>query len=298
MKKACAAILLVTIILHVFVGCQAPRDPNVLYDEPLSDKLKKEISATFLKEYGSEFNWDEIKPCLGTINECTILIIRASSIFFETYKNTIEGFDFDYAGKINLYAYRDGKVCKLQEAYENGWLTKEHIGQIHAKYVEIEENWAVYYQEWLDQKEAYQNSSEANILHQKELTENEKEDIRELILDKYGDIVRWGYVNPYYGTIYDYSVVIVHPREMSDGEAWVQEIAGYPFEWDSPVGLYVYHHDRYNLSYVYTLQEAYEKGLLTEKQIGEIYERHNEYRMEFPKLLDAWTAAQKESKDN
>ncbi len=293
MKRVCAVILLAALVL--FAGCQTPRNPNVLYDEPLSEKLKGEISDAFLEKYGFAFDWNSFKPCLGTINDYTVLIIRSESIDFEIYNNEVAGFTFTTAGNVYLYAYRDGNVCKLEKAYENGWLTKDHIGQLHAKYVEIEQNWEVYYQEWLDQKESHQNSSEANTLYQKELTEKEQETIRELILDKYGEIVRWGYVNPYYGTINNFSVVIVHPQKMADEEAWIQEIAEYIFEWDSPIGLYVYHHDRYNLSYVYTLQAAYENGLLTEKQIGEIYKRHNEYRADFPQMLEEWTQAQEDS---
>ena len=111
-----------------------------------------------------------------------------------------------------------------------------------------------------------------------------------------GKTVRWGYVDPYYGTINNCSIVIVHPFGTPKQEAWSQEVAGYIFEWDSPIDLYVYYHGKYeSLSYVYTLQTAYENGLLTEKQIGEIYKRHIEYRADFPRLLEEWKESREEN---
>lgn len=296
MKRWFVLNALLLIALALFLWWQTPRDPNVLYDESLSDKLKNEISAVFLEEYDFEFHWDRVKPDIGTINDCTVFISQGGlSVEIEVYRVIVADFEFRSSIPLALYAYRNGEVCSLQEAYEGGWLTKEHIGLLHAKYEEIQQNWAVYYQQYLDQKEADKNSSEANILYQKELTDRDKENIRSRVLDKYDEIVRWGYVDPYYGTINNYSVVIVHPHKPSEEGAWAQEIAGYIFEWDSTVGLYVYYHCKYeSLSYVYTLQAAYEKGLLTEKQIGEIYERHVLYRLEFSHLLEEWEKSREE----
>ena len=292
MKKWFVFGALLLIALAVFFWWQNTNDPNVLYEDTLSNQFKGEISAAFLDKYGSEFYWG-VKPDIGTINGCTVLAVRDGfETDIERHSITIADFEFRVSA---LFAYRSGEVCRLQEAYENGWLTKEHIGLIHAKYQEIEKNWDIYYQEWLEQKEAEKNSPEASVIYRKELTEEEKQNIRTLVLEKYNEIVRWGYVDPYYGTINNYSVVVVHPRKMSDEGAWIQQIAGCTFEWDSPIGIYVYYHAKYNLSFVYTLQAAYENGLLTEKQIGEIYKRHLEYRDDFPYMLEEWEKSQKES---
>lgn len=294
MKRLITFFVLSAVMLTLFAGCESPSDPNVLYEDPLSNKLKKEISTAFSEKYGFEFDWDCVKPDIGTINGCTVVVIRSESMAeIELHKVVISDFEFRNSGPLFLYAYRNGEVCYLREAYEKGWLTKEHIGLLHAKYEEIQQNWSVYYLEWIEaQKEAHNNSSDANLLYKKALTEEEKENIRALILKKFDEIVRWGYVDPYYGTINNYSVVIVHPRKTSDGEAWFQEIAGYTFEWDSPIGLYVYYHDKYSIGVVYTLQEAYEEGWLTESQIGMIHERHEQYRESFPKLLEQWQKTQ------
>lgn len=298
MRKAFLIIALLALVLSLFAGCQAPRDPNVLYDDPPSNMLKIEISTAYTEKYGSEFDWDCAKPDIGTINGCTVIVVRGWSADMPMYRLIIADHEFWYSGPLSLFAYRNGEICHLQEAYENGWLTKEQIGLLHAKYEKIQENWGVYYEEWLTQKEEYEDSSDVNLIYKRTLTDEEKENIRALVLEKYDEIVRWGYVDPYYGTINDYSVVIAHPRKSFEDEVWRQEIAGCTFEWDSPIGLYVYYHDKYNLSFVYTLQAAYEKGLLTEKQIGAIHERHEQYRLEFPYMLEQWSKAQREAQDN
>ena len=109
----------------------------------------------------------------------------------------------------------------------------------------------------------------------------------------FGKTVRWGYVDPYYGTINNCSIVIVHPFGTPKQEAWSQEVAEYIFEWDSPIDLYVYYYEPHGFK-TYTLQTAYENGLLTEKQIGEIYKRHNEYRADFPSMLEEWERSREE----
>ena len=53
----------------------------------------------------------------------------------------IAGYVFESPNAIGLYAYRDGEVCELKEAYEKGWLTKEHIEIIHERHLEIYAEW-------------------------------------------------------------------------------------------------------------------------------------------------------------
>ena len=103
-----------------------------------------------------------------------------------------------------------------------------------------------------------------------------------------GKFVRWNYVDPYYGTINGCIIMIAHPFGESSAEPWQQTIAGYSFEWDSPIDLFVYQPTSTYSGDLCTLQEAYQKGWLTEKQIGKIHKRHLEYREEFPQLLAQW----------
>jgi hypothetical protein len=110
-----------------------------------------------------------------------------------------------------------------------------------------------------------------------------------------GKIVRWNYVNPIYGTINNCIVFIIHPLGKVSEEPWQEEIAGYTFEWDHEIDLFVYRDVKYpQQSGVCTLKEAYKKGWLTEEQIGEIYKKHIEYRTNFPQMLEEWKKAKEE----
>ena len=137
MKKIFTCIAIVSVILFLFTGCQTPRDPNVLYDDALSEELKEEISEVFLQRMNYGFSWNAVEPYLGTINGCVILIERGRSIDCELWAETIAGYTFEWGHESALYAYRNGEICYLREAYDNGWLTKEHIGKIHAQHENI-----------------------------------------------------------------------------------------------------------------------------------------------------------------
>lgn len=139
-----------------------------------------------------------------------------------------------------------------------------------------------------------------DVLYQTPLSDQQKASIRYHFTSKYTSypdkIVRWSYVDPYYGTINDCIVFVIHPFGEASGEPWHQVIAGYTFEWDSPIDLFVYcDSDGLHRGKLCPLQTAYIMGLLTEKQIGEIHKKHIEYRANFPQMLEEWTKSNKES---
>ena len=99
-------------------------------------------------------------------------------------------------------------------------------------------------------------------------------------------MIRWNYVDPYYGKINGCYIVVMHPYGSTTAE-WQQKIAGYTFKWGEPIQIYVYSKDRGSKTSC-ELAVAYEKGWLTEKQIGEIYEKHNEYHANFPQMMEQY----------
>lgn len=294
MKRFTALFLILTMAI-VLAGCQESYNPNVLYDDPLSEELKQEITSVFLWEHDKSFGWDRIDPCLGTINSCVILIDRAS-VTMDYWTETIADCVFEWGQPVELYAFRNGEICYLREAYEHGWLTKEHIQLIYAKHEEIGQNWEQISLEWyLAQRgiSPERFSRDPDVLFTDALSEVEKNEIRSDISSKYGKTVRWRYVDPYYGMIHNCAVVVVHPFGTPKEEPWAQEIAGYTFTWDNAIELYVRYFEPNEPSVVCTLAEAYRDGLLAEKQIGILYERHEQYRLEFPRLLQQWEEARK-----
>ena len=137
--------LIITIFLSCFAGCNVFYNPNTLYRETLSDELKAEIKKDILWQFDHLIYWDGITgqsndPYYGTINDC--IIVRAlhtneASDGVTSGHIEIAGYDFKTPKPIGLYAYRDGEVCELKDAYENGWLTKEQIEKIYKKHNEI-----------------------------------------------------------------------------------------------------------------------------------------------------------------
>lgn len=135
-----------------------------------------------------------------------------------------------------------------------------------------------------------------DVLYTTPLSADQKSAIRSSLISKHDDkpdqIVRWGYVDPYYGTINGCVIFVVHPYKLPSQEAWYQKIAGYMFEWDSPIGLYAY---REGSGVSCELWEAYSKGWLTSEHISLIHAKHIEYQRNFPQLLEQWKKTREES---
>ena len=163
MKKIIAIVALLALVLTLFAGCQTPKDPDVLHRETLSDELKTKIKNKIVLKYDEVIYWEGLtleraEPYYGTINNCIVVqyagVDRMSLGNIAGVNIDIAGYVFEAPDYICLYAYRDGEVCKLQEAYEQGWLTKEHVGKIHERHKEI-------YATWLNaQEEAKSNHKE------------------------------------------------------------------------------------------------------------------------------------------
>lgn len=135
-----------------------------------------------------------------------------------------------------------------------------------------------------------------DVLYTKPLSNSEKEYIRSRMWYDYDRMVRWGYVDPYYGTINDCIVFVVIPFGTPKPEPWSQKIAGYTFAWDSPIEIFVYRKNSQQT--IRTLYEAWYVGWLTDEHIGTLYRRHNEYREEFPQMLEEWKKSREENEDS
>ena len=152
MKKAFSVILALILLVSVFAGCQAPRDPNALTMETLSEEQKTTIRNKYLIKYNADFSWDttgEQSSYFGTINNCVILMLLGTTfqpgvVMHHTFE--VAGYTFECYEPRDLFAYREGEICTLAEAYQQGWLTKDHIGVICEKYNRD-------YQEYLQRQE-------------------------------------------------------------------------------------------------------------------------------------------------
>lgn len=268
---------------------------NYLYRDPLSEQMKQEISEAFLDQYNIAVDWNYAYSFYGTVNGCAILMTTDQESEPAYCMQEIVRTPFEWRAPFRLYAYRDGEICELQEAYDKEWLTRDHIEMIRERNIQ---HYVTLYKETHVIGEAIIDSvsPDPNVLSTTPLSEDQKENIRSWILMDYDKTVRWGYVDPYYGVINDCFVVVAHPFGLVSEEDFCEVIAGYTFEWDTPIDLFVYR--KGSGKRAYELKEAYEKGWLTKEQIGIIHEKHEEYRANFPQMLEQWQKDQKETQGN
>ena len=153
MKKAIVFFALAVVVLMLFSGCQTPRDPNVLFEDTPSEDQQQKINHALVLQCDIVVNWYLYEdgaeypsywyPYYGTINNCAIVRENHTEIAEIPYERTFEiaGYTFNWMYRFDLFAYRDGEACKLEEAYEKGWMTKKQIGIIHEKHQELYADW-------------------------------------------------------------------------------------------------------------------------------------------------------------
>ncbi len=135
------AVIILALVVSLFAGCQEPYDPDKLYTDPPSQEVCKEIHSTFMDRGMIIFRYNDIGVnydwFYGTINGCIVAFYDSSdmAIYFPGWE--IAGYTFEYGSPFEIYVYRDGEVCLLQEAYEKGWLTKIQIGKIYERHNEL-----------------------------------------------------------------------------------------------------------------------------------------------------------------
>ncbi|MBE6916700.1 MAG: hypothetical protein E7470_02170 [Ruminococcaceae bacterium] len=274
MKRVCAIILLAASVIALFAGCQEPYDPNVLYDEPLSEELKQEINHALILQCDTKINWEYFDPYYGypwygTINNCIILRTPDPDNSFMPTSGLVEVADYSFVWSwgFGLHVYRDGEACTLKEAYEREWLTKEQIGKIYEKHNRFYEGLLRIYADSHDPS-AYH----PDYLSIKPIPKETKQKIDSALSAQYNVNVNWDDASSYIGTI-NYCTILKTVKSENQAAPFHDSltIADYAFEWHEPFNLYAYRDGE-----VCELKEAYEKGWLTKIQIGKIYERHNE----------------------
>lgn len=144
MKQVFACFVLLAIVVTMFAGCQEPYDPNKLYTDIPSQEVCKEMYLLLLdmgeqvdgvdySNFHSDFTW-----YYGTINGCIVAFGVPGQIDATRYI-TVAGCTFRYGSSFKIFVYRDGEACELEEAYEQEWLTEEHIQKLEVRHVELME---------------------------------------------------------------------------------------------------------------------------------------------------------------
>lgn len=170
MRRWLPTLIFLMVALVVFI-CSQFADPNTLWIEPLSDADKEHLTKAVADQtdIGGYVQWREpgySNPYYGTINNCAI--VRTTSYYdvdvFRPGRFETAGYIFYWDEVFELYAYHNGEVCRLDEAYERGWLTREQIGVIYDKHQEyislLPEGMQEYLAEWAAKVEEKLRDSE------------------------------------------------------------------------------------------------------------------------------------------
>ena len=75
----------------------------------------------------------------GIYGDNCVVLFERSQLTVETAIN-IEEYEFRCTSSFILYAFKDGKLTRVKEAYENGYLTDEDIAEIKAIHDEVQKN--------------------------------------------------------------------------------------------------------------------------------------------------------------
>ena len=167
MKRLTVLLGVCLLVLSFFAGCHAastpatePSDPNVLYEETLTEEVKTKIKNKVVLKYDTVVSWHLYDtaheypsynyPYYGTVNGCVIVRQSLAGMNDAPGRTLLEVADytFEWCEAFDFYVYRDGEVFTLQEAYESNWLTKEQVGAIHEKH-------SGFYALWLEDHPQY-----------------------------------------------------------------------------------------------------------------------------------------------
>ncbi len=174
---------------------------------------------------------------------------------------------FRYSTPIDIIIWKNGKFFSLEEAYNQGVLTKKEIASIaeihkESKYINF------------NRYNVPEEDSDKNKWNPEPPTEGLlvqiAKDFCEYHVEKYNfdpEIHGGFYVAKYYGTYNNTVPVILEGTGISYATVITTEtVAGYTFTYPCSNTMWVWNNGSF-----YSLQEAYDKGLLTKEDIAEIF---------------------------
>lgn len=103
---------------------------------PLTAEQKLKVKQDYLEFYNeTELTIDDvyIRDYFGMYNECQVMLL--SGIYPDAiYEINIAGYDFIFSQLREMDVYRNGEFTTLSTAYENGWISKDDVRDIHYYY--------------------------------------------------------------------------------------------------------------------------------------------------------------------
>lgn len=105
------------------------------YHKSLTEAQKQDISKVLQTQCGVGVDWNARHTYYGVNNQCVILMVvhQQEEPSYQTAVIADQTFEWQYP--FELYAYRNGEACTLQEAYGKGWVTQ--LGALNIRHVNI-----------------------------------------------------------------------------------------------------------------------------------------------------------------
>lgn len=222
----------------------------------LPEDLRAEAEAAYAKhfELRSFPGWLETGGYVhyyGTFNRCVVMF--HSSMLTMVEKRDIAGYLFSDGNQFTLLAYKDGELLDLEDAYAEGWMTKEDIGEIYQRHLKRNEQ---------DAREILQNAMRK--AYAKQFDVNEESITIRLVKN-----------------LSEGCGVFVDVAGVDYGKTVTEEtVYGLTFQYPNSQRMLFYHGTRY-----YSLTNAAKRGLLSSQSVRKLYlEHHAEALQKLEKL--------------
>ena len=246
--------------------------------EPLSKEKQKEVEDAWKKVEGNiELQWvaedtDHWRRFgdryYGTYNGC-IVIFGIGSLDDDKIIE-VAGYKITHKYVAAMWVYSNGEFYRIEVAYEKGLLSEADIAAIveyHNKYQAYIESITPTPEDIVFTLEPLEPLSKEKQVEIEKAWEKEHDGTGVLQWCYAGEDswLLWG--DKYYGS-YGNSIIIFY-KKGNIGQSHTIEVAGETFDYYNRFEIYVY-----NEGVFYTIKEAYEKGILSKENIGNIAEYH------------------------
>ncbi len=239
----------------------------------LDNEAMAELEDTYQIQYGYPLALNDViaEPgdllggtfCYGKFDEC--IVIFSPTMLTVVSSETIADEVFSYGSSFALYGYHDGVFYSLEEAYEKGFITKDEVAIAAERHRTI--GW------YNGLRACYEKATAALRLPEEDTRQN----IIEAFDDKDSSIAWLNLDNEEqfaslhlrsYGDFNGYTVLLM---TLQSEDKNTQIVADSSFESQMGFSLWAYYEET-----LYSLEEAYEKGFISQHDIGVAAARHNE----------------------
>lgn len=123
------------------------------FPETPSKKVEQQLQEAALNTWGHEFYWTKLNEdgslnnggarYYGIYGECVAVFEHTMLCWVET--KHIADSEFTHSSSFVIWIYHDGEFCTIEEAWEQGLLTKEQVEQMAEYHRKTEEYVRKYY---------------------------------------------------------------------------------------------------------------------------------------------------------